>query len=75
MLRAISTNDLPQVVKILEDGFPIDQPIDKKYGYNPLQIAAINNHYPLIEILLLRGADIHGRDQWGNTALHLAIAN
>ena len=75
MLRAISTNDLNQVVQLLEEGFPIDQTIDQKYGYNSLQLAAINNHFPLIEILLLRGADIHGKDQWGNTPLHLAIVN
>ena len=40
-----------------------------------MQIAAINNHYPLIEMLTLRGADINKKDQWGNTPLHLAIIN
>jgi ankyrin repeat protein len=75
MQRAIATNDLPEVVALLERGFPVDEPIDRKYGYNPLQIAAINNHYPLIEMLLLRGADINKQDKLGNTPLHHAIIN
>lgn len=75
MLRAISTNNLEEVVKLLEDGFPINEPIEQKYGYNCLQVAAINNHYPLIEMLSLRGANINQTDRWGNTSLHLAIIN
>lgn len=63
------------MIKLLESGFAIDQPIEEKYGFNCLQIAAINNHYPLIEILLLRGANINKQDRWGNTPLHLAIIN
>ena len=35
----------------------------------------MTNHYPLIELLLLRGADIHSRDRWGNTPLILAVTN
>lgn len=40
-----------------------------------MQIASINNHYPLIEILMLRGADVNRKDRWGNTPLHLAVIN
>lgn len=75
MMRAISTNNLESVVELLEGGFPINDEIEKKYGYNSLQIAAINNHYPLIEILLLRGANVNHPDRFGNTPLHLAIIN
>lgn len=75
MLRAISTNDLKEVTKLLDEGFPINEPIDEKYKYNALQIAATNNHFPLIEILVLRGADINKRDQWGNTPLMIAVNN
>ena len=49
-------------MEILENGFPIDHVVDKKYGYNALQIAAMTNHFPLIELLILRGADINKKD-------------
>ena len=75
MLRAICTNDLKEVTTLLDQNFPIDAPIDPKYHYNALQIAATNNHYPLIEMLVLRGANIDGLDQWGNTSLMIAVNN
>ena len=75
MMRSIATNQLDEVVKILEEGFPVDESIEDKYGYNSLQIAVINNHYPLIEMLVLRGADVNKGDKWGNTPLHHAIVN
>jgi ankyrin repeat protein len=75
MLRAISTNDLEEVVGLLDGGFPIDGAVDQKYGYNALQIAAMTNHFPLIEMLALRGADVNRRDRWGNTSLMIAVAN
>lgn len=49
--------------------------MDKKYGYNALQIAALTNHFPLIEMLALRGADINKMDRFGNTPLMLAVVN
>jgi hypothetical protein len=55
-MRAIATNNLKEIVTILENKFPIDESIDKKYGFNALQIASIANNYPLIELLILRGA-------------------
>jgi hypothetical protein len=75
MLRAISTNDMEEIVGLLEKGFPIDGVVDKKYGYNSLQIAAMVNHFPLIELLVLRGADINQKDKLGNTPLMHAVAN
>jgi len=32
----------------LENGFPVDSTIDRKYGYSAIQLAAIHNNYPLI---------------------------
>lgn len=48
MLKAVTTNKLKEVVAMIEEGFPLDQTVDPKYGYNALQLAAINNHFPLI---------------------------
>lgn len=62
-------------MELLDRGFPVDQPVDKKYGYNALQIAALSNHFPLIEVLALRGADINRRDKFGNTPLMLAVVS
>jgi ankyrin repeat protein len=75
MLRAISTNDLEEVVQLLDGGFPIEGTVDQKHGYNALQLAAMTNHFPLIEMLVLRGADINKRDKWGNSGLMIAVAN
>lgn len=73
MLKAIATNQLDQVVALIDGGFQIDQPVETKYGYNSLQLAAINNHFPLVELLVLRGADINSQDSFGNTPLMLAV--
>lgn len=35
----------------------------------------MTNHFPLIELLILRGADINKKDQLGNTPLMMAVAN
>jgi len=35
----------------------------------------MTNHYPLIELLLIRGADINSKDLYGNTPLMLAISH
>jgi ankyrin repeat protein len=75
MLRAIATNDLQEVVCLLDGGFPVDAVVDSKYGYTSLQVAAMTNHFPLIEILAIRGAQINRKDQWGNTPLMIAVAN
>ena len=73
MLKAVTTNKLDEVVSLIEGGFPPDRSIDKKYGYNALQLAALTNHFPLIELLIIRGAAVNIRDQYGNTPLHLAV--
>jgi ankyrin repeat protein len=38
-------------------------------------MAAMTNHFPLIELLILRGAEIDKKDKWGNTSLMIAVAN
>ena len=49
--------------------------IDKKYNLSSLQFAAIKNKYPIIELLLMYGANINLSDDYGNTPLMLAVMN
>lgn len=35
----------------------------------------MTNHFPLIELLILRGAQVNKKDKWGNTALMIAVVN
>lgn len=74
MLRAITTGDVQEIVLLLKDPrFKIDSPIDKKYGLNSLQFASMVNQYPVIELLLIHGANINKKDQYGNTPLMYAV--
>ncbi len=72
MLRAITTNNTKEVSTILNEDFNVNQPIDRKYGYNSLQYAALLNRYNVIELLLLYGANIDAKDKFQNTPLILA---
>lgn len=53
----------------------INKPIDKKYQLTALQIAAMKNKFPMIELLLMYGANINKPDSEGNTPLMMAVAN
>jgi ankyrin repeat protein len=75
MLRAISTNNLDEIVTLLDNGFPIDAKLEQKYGFTAMQLAAINNHFPLLEILCLRGANPNLPDKWGNTPIMHAVTH
>lgn len=74
MLKAITTGDFPEIALVLKDPrFNVNEPIDKKYGLNSLQFASIVNQYPIIELLLMYGANINKKDQYGNTPLMYAV--
>jgi len=63
-------------VKRVEDslnlGFPIDA--EDERGNTLLLIAAQNRNKRLVEMLLVRGANINHQNAKGNTALHFALA-
>lgn len=75
-LRAITLDDIDGLVGILKDPrFDIDCVVDKKYGLTSLQYAAMKNKFPIIELLLMYGANINKPDGEGNTPLMLAVSN
>lgn len=40
---------------------------------SPLELALLNLHWDMAKLLILRGADVHGWDQWGQTPLYVAV--
>lgn len=51
-------------MKVLKNpNLDINKPIDKKYNLTALQFAAMKNKFPIIEILLMHGANINVADE------------
>ena len=61
-----------RVEESLNLGFPIDAEDEK--GNTLLLVATQNSNKRLVEMLLVRGANINHQNALGNTALHFAIA-
>lgn len=76
MMRAITENDLEEVEKVVGElrraDVSIDSVIDRKYGLNAMQYAAVTNKFPVIEFLLLNGADPNSKNKFGFTPLMFA---
>ena len=75
LLRAITSNDLPSIKQLLDEGFDPNTIIDYKYGFTPLTLAAHLNQPELLEYLLLRGAMLDKKDGCERTALERAVGN
>jgi hypothetical protein len=60
------------LVFFLATGFPIDAEDEK--GNTLLLLACQNSNKRLVEMLILRGANINHQNAQGNTALHFALA-
>ena len=55
---------------LLDAGAPIDEPSRNDMGVRPINSAAAGVHpFDHVRILLARGADVHGRQKSGHTAL------
>ena len=61
-----------RVEESLNLGFPIDTEDEK--GNTLLLVAAQNSNKRLVEMLLVRGANVNHQNATGNTALHFALA-
>ena len=72
MVEAIKTNNDNEVRKLLDEGFPIDTPIDNN-GMTVLAYVCANcNHQLIIEAVITRSPNVNTRDTTGNTPLHFA---
>jgi ankyrin repeat protein len=63
---------IKRVEESLNMGFPIDAEDEK--GNTLLLVACQNSNKRLVEMLLVRGANINHQNAQGNTALHFALA-
>jgi len=61
---------------LLDAGAPIDEPSGNDMGVRPINSAAAGLHpFDHVRILIARGADVHGRQASGHTALDEAVIN
>lgn len=74
LTQAIENDDTKTVNTLLDHGSNPNMPDKYKYGYTPLELAAIYGHADVEKILLEHGADVNRRSQNGNTPL-IAAAN
>jgi hypothetical protein len=72
-MRAICKNDLKELKKVLDDGFDLEEAVDKKSGKSCLGLAAFLERPLLVHYLLLRGASTERPDKLGNTPLMDAV--
>lgn len=62
-LRSITLDDADGLLKILRNPkFNINEPIETKYNLTALQYASMKNKFPIIELLLMHGANINKPD-------------
>ena len=74
--EAAANGDISNVKKYLESGVKLnsDYDIKKTYGGNPLFSAVFNGHDEIVELLILKGADVNSTDINGETPLDWAIS-
>ncbi|KAL8816254.1 MAG: hypothetical protein Q9223_004700 [Gallowayella weberi] len=73
LLRAASNGDEPAVRLLLDHSAIIDARSPTEA--TPLMVACENLHFATVDLLLMRGADIHASDKYGWKPLHRALVN
>mmetsp|Transcript_16075 Transcript_16075/g.29464 ORF Transcript_16075/g.29464 Transcript_16075/m.29464 type:complete len:182 (-) Transcript_16075:126-671(-) len=74
MLRLIENDQVAQVAELLDNGFPLNQPLNVLLMC-PLHFAASHGSYNVADALLQRGADPNIVDSNGRRPLHYGSAN
>jgi ankyrin repeat protein len=68
--KAVVENDLVDVVALIKAGHDVNSLDNKRC--TPLVLAANQGHFEICKYLVEHGADIHAKDNWGNTVFRLA---
>ncbi len=72
--EAISQNDVAQVKELLAQGTPPDN-TNALGGGTPLMVASSDGNSEIVKTLLAYGANPAAKDQWGSSALEMAISS
>lgn len=70
--RAVLEGDIDDARRALDAGGNCNQSVEVNGVNSTLLIQAVFKHIALMQLLLDHGADVHGRDWKGSTALHYA---
>ena len=73
LVEAAARGDLPQVLRLLDGGAPIEQRDAK--GRTAVLAATAGNHLQVVRVLVARGADVNAQDSQRDSAFLLAGAN
>ena len=73
LIEAVIKGDATAVTILLESGFDVAT-MEEENGRTGLMLAALLNHYRVLEAFLHKGADIAAQDRVGRTALHFAAS-
>ena len=71
LLYAARDGCAPCAQLLLKSGADVNLPDPDKVS--PLEMALLNLHWNMAQLLITQGADIHGWDEWGQTPLYVAI--
>lgn len=76
LFHIAAANDYPKVINYYLDIVEIDPDIRDKYeDYTPLHLAALENNYNIVDMLIKRGADVNKKTIYGKTVLMFAMEN
>ena len=68
LIKAVETNDLPEVRRLLDEG--ISANVRDKRGYPVLYFASYRGYQDIVKLLIEKGADVNAKGDTGYTPLH-----